>query len=113
MRAFDEFKHMGVPFWAIIRFVSENLGYTEQDKGVVKAYTAKKVEKLCLKNQINITEETIRDVVSYSEMRAELLNKYAQSMLMDAATAGKEFAKWAEFHHINHLRCRLPMKRSL
>lgn len=38
MQAFNTFKDMDASFWALVRFVSENLGYTERGEGLVKKY---------------------------------------------------------------------------
>ena len=35
MQAFPEFRHMPMAFWAMIKYVSETLGYTVRGQGIV------------------------------------------------------------------------------
>ena len=39
MQAFPEFRHMPMAFWAMIKYVSETLGYTVRGQGIVRTYT--------------------------------------------------------------------------
>lgn len=32
MRAFSEFQNMSIEFWAFVKFISEKLGYTNEEK---------------------------------------------------------------------------------
>ena len=89
MQAFERFKNMDASFWAFVKYVSENFGYTERNKGLVKHYSINTIKALCAERGINASEETIVNVALYSKMRADLLNRYVESMLMDAETAGK------------------------
>lgn len=111
MRPFNEFRHMDASFWAFIKFISEILGYTEKKQGVVKAYTSVDVKKLCEKNNISVSTDTIENAVKYSLMRADLLNSFAQSMLMDAQTASEEYRKWEMLHRIGNYHCKLPLNK--
>ena len=87
MQAFNEFIHKDASFWAFIKFISETLGYTERSQGIVKAYTVAELQSLCRKYNVNTDFQTINDAVMYSEMRAELLNNFAEPSLMNAETA--------------------------
>ena len=39
MRAFSEFRQMQPPFWALVKYISETLGYTGRRQGVVRTYS--------------------------------------------------------------------------
>ena len=111
MQAFERFKNMDASFWAFVKYVSENFGYTERNKGLVKHYSINTIKALCAERGINASEETIVNVALYSKMRADLLNRYVESMLMDAETAGKEFLNLEILHRIGNFYCKLPLNK--
>lgn len=111
MRAFTNFKNKDASFWAFVKFVSENLGYTKRGEGIVKEYTVSAIKNLCEKRGINASEEVIASTSQYSKMRADLLNKIAETMLMDAQTASKEFRNWEMLHRVEHYYCKLPWNK--
>lgn len=111
MQAFSEFIHKDASFWAFIKFISETLGYTERRRGGVKAYTAAELHSLCRKYNVNTDFQTINDAVVYSEMRAELLNDFAKTSLMDAETACAEFENLLPTYEREHLHSALPMNK--
>lgn len=111
MQAFERFKNMDASFWAFVKYVSENFGYTERNKGLVKHYSINTIKALCAERGINASEETIVNVALYSKMRADLLNRYVESMLMDAETAGKEFLNLESLHRIGNFYCKLPLNK--
>ena len=111
MQAFNTFKDMDASFWALVRFVSENLGYTERGEGIVKKYPINTIRALCKERGINASEEVIVSVAQYSKMRADLLNNFAQKMLMDAQAASEEFRNWEMLHRIGNYYCKLPLNK--
>lgn len=111
MQAFDSFRGMDASFWAFVKYVSENLGYTERREGLVKKYPISAIRTLCEKQGVNASEETIGFAAKYSKRRADLLNRFAKSMLMDAETAGDEFRKWEILHHEGNYYCKLPLNK--
>jgi hypothetical protein len=111
MQAFERFKNMDASFWAFVKYVSENFGYTERNKGLVKHYSINTIKALCAERGINASEETIVNVALYSKMRADLLNRYVESMLMDVETAGKEFLNLEILHRIGNFYCKLPLNK--
>ena len=70
MKAFNNFKDMDASFWAFVKFVSENLGYTERGEGFVKRYSIDTIRALCEEHGINASEEVIAGTAQYSKMRA-------------------------------------------
>ena len=111
MKAFNNFKDMDASFWAFVKFVSENLGYTERGEGFVKRYSIDTIRALCEEHGINASEEVIAGTAQYSKMRADLLNNFAQKMLMDAQAAGEEFRNWEMLHRIGNYYCKLPLNK--
>ena len=94
MQAFDRFRGMDASFWAFVKYVSENLGYTERGEGLVKKYPISAIKALCKESGVNASEDVIVNAAQYSKMRADLLNRFAESMLMDAEMASEEFRNW-------------------
>lgn len=111
MQAFNEFIHKDASFWAFIKFISETLGYTERSQGIVKAYTVAELQSLCRKYNVNTDSQTINDAVMYSEMRAELLNNFAEPSLMNAETACAEFKNLLPTYKRENLHSALPMNK--
>lgn len=111
MRAFAEFRHMDPSFWALVKFVSEKLGYSKRGKERVEKYSAKSVQALCKKHGINVSEDTIINIVKYSKLRTDLLNDFASKMLMDAQTAKEEFLRLEELYKKENYLCKLPLNK--
>lgn len=111
MQAFNAFKGMDASFWAFVKFVSENLGYTERGEGSVKMYPIDTVSALCKEHGINASESLMLRAAQYSKMRAALLNAFTKEMLMDAQTAREEFQNWEMLHRAENYHCKLPLNK--
>lgn len=111
MKAFNEFCNMDASFWAFIKFISESLGYTERGRGIVKKYLKKEVENLCQECNINISDHDIEKALAYTQMRADMLNEFVESVLMDAQTASEEYRKWEALHRFENYYCKLPLNK--
>ena len=111
MQAFNAFKGMDASFWAFVKFISENLGYTERGKGLVKKYSIDTIKALCKARGINASEEVIVSAAQYSKMRADLLNRFTEKMFMDAQTAGEEFRNWETLYRVENYRCKIPKNK--
>ena len=111
MLAFERFQGLDASFWAFVKYISENLGYTERGEGLVKEYPISSIRALCMERGINASEDTIVCAAQYSKMRADLLNRFAESMLMDAEAASEEFRKWELLHCIENYYCKLPLNK--
>jgi len=111
MKAFSQFQHMDPSFWAFIKFVSEHLGYTERGEGNVKKYPVYKIKDLCVEQDIDATDDIIIKAAQYSTMRANMLNGFAEHMLMSAEEAKIEFQKWEEKYKKGGYLCKLPFNK--
>jgi hypothetical protein len=115
MRANPSFLALPKSFWAYVRTVSQELGYTQ--KGQIKIHSLLDIQAALKKLGLNPAglDEPYPDsstlgaqLVKYFEYRASVLNGYAQERLMDVAEA-KEL-----FEHLKvELRptCPLPLNK--
>ena len=71
MQTFEQFQGMDASFWAFVKYISENLGYTERGEGVVKKYPISEIKALCRERGINASEDIIINAAQYSKMRAD------------------------------------------
>lgn len=110
MRAFEQFYGMREDFWAFIKYISENLGYTKRGVGV-KCYTETEIRNLCKKNGILAETWEIQAAVEYTKMRANLLNNFVEKMLMTGEEARAQFARWHQRHRMYEYQCKLPMNK--
>lgn len=111
MQAFEEYRTMNAAFWALIKFVSEGLGYTDRLRGTVKAFSTKDILTFCSAHEVTLNEQDADIAANYSEKRAILLNDVAQHMLMDAITAESEFVKLLPLHKECGYTCKLPFNK--
>lgn len=111
MLAFREFENMDPAFWAFVKYISENLGYSERGSGSVKCYSLREIHRLCEANRVNASDRLIEAACDYIQMRASLLNNYVESMLMDADTAREEFTQWQELHNAENYLCKIPLNK--
>ena len=74
MQAFSEFRHMSPPFWAMVKYISETLGYTIRGQGIVRTYSIDEIDRLVSQNGIVVDYDTILAAKSYFDKRAALLN---------------------------------------
>lgn len=111
MKAFDEFQNMQSDFWAFIKFISEMLGYTYRRRGVVRSYTSDEIIDLCQKKNTAFNEAYVRKAVDYCNKRADLLNHFAQNMLMDAETAREEYLEFEQLATEQNYKCKIPFNK--
>lgn len=111
MRAFDEFVGMDQSFWAFIKFISENIGYTDRGSGTVRYYSYEDIYDLCCNTRTSADNRLIEDAVTYLNMRADLLNNYVQGVLMTAEEASREYAEWEQIHRLYAFFCKLPLNK--
>ena len=90
MKAFPEFIDMPAEFWAFVRFVSEMLGYTDRKCGTVRTYSEDQIKKLCREKDIFVFDKLLWQAIRYFNLRADLLNNFAENMLMDSKQARSE-----------------------
>ncbi len=109
MQAFAEFRGMPSSFWAMVKFISQELGYTK--RGVVRTYTEGEIADLLLSFELRTDRQQIRNIVEYSHLRAAVLNDFVRNNLMDAQTARAEFERLYPIYRDNDFLCSLPMNK--
>lgn len=111
MQAFPEFSAMPSSFWAMIKYVSETLGYTYRGQGVVRTYSIDEIDTLISQNGIVVDYDTILFAKRYFDKRADLLNNVVQHNLMVAEEAKTEYERIYPLHRDNGFLCKLPLNK--
>lgn len=115
MEAFAEFSDCTPAFWSLVKFVSETLGYTQRGRtradSRVKTYCHTELYSLFNSHGLNIDDDTVSCIISYSQKRAAILNDVVQHNLMTAEQAEVEFYRLYEIAVRNHFQCKLPMNK--
>ena len=111
MQAFSEFRHMPPSFWAMIKYVSETLGYTIRRQGVVRTYSVDDIHSLLSRNGIVVDHETIEAASLYFDMRADLLKNVVRHNIMNATEAKAAFESLYPLYCNNNFKCKLPMNK--
>lgn len=109
MRRFDKYADKDTGFWAVVKYVSESLGYSKGGK--VNTYSSKDIETALRKNRLFVDQDQIADVKDYLDLRAELLNGHVESCLMDAATAKIEYEKLSQIYSDEKFLSKLPLNK--
>ena len=104
-------------FWAHIRTISQQVGYTQRGKGTIKIPTLAEIGAAFLTLGLStthiISEHGVitpfgQAVLSYFEFRARILNTTVQNQLMDRAAAESSFIR---LKRELKPRCPLPMNK--
>ena len=87
-------------FWAFVRLIGQECGYTERGRGEILVPSREQVESRLERIDIapgGLTHELLRGVsiwdklAEYFEHRADILHRHVEPSLMDAETAKKEY----------------------
>lgn len=111
MQAFNAFSHMPPSFWPFVKFISEQLGYTERGQNLVKSYSEDDLLNLCYKFTIPTDYTLVKASVEYTTNRAALLNNYAATNFMNVEIAQSEFYKLHNRYIKEQLMCKLPRNK--
>lgn len=111
MRPFEVFKDKDPAFWAAVKYVSENIGYTDRTTKEVKVYSENEIKRLATANGFSFPDDVVRDLSLYSQQRANSLNDFVRPRLMTAEQAGEEYRHWEAVHRLNYYMCKLPMNK--
>jgi hypothetical protein len=102
MRPNNTFLNLPKNFWASVRLISQEVGYTQRTTGQIKipnnTEINAKLEKLDINfyslREQNTNSGNFGDLLQdYFSYRADILNTYVESQLMDATKARKVFNK--------------------
>lgn len=114
MKADPRFSHSPKSFWATVRSVSQEVGYTYKKR--VSVPTVEEIKKAFQTLKLN-EEHVVKDgkptdfvlhLIEYFQYRADKLNDFVEPRLMDAERAKAEFDKL--FAELNPT-CPIPMNK--
>ena len=117
MQSNPRFRDCPLDFWAQVRLISQESGYTERGTGRIKKYSVQEmataIRNLGLdpsllvdkQNQFTARADLLRQ---YFEYRASLLNERVEPLLMDKKRAKKVFR---ELYRDYHPTCPIPMNK--
>jgi hypothetical protein len=97
MRPLEEFRKQPPEFWALVKLVSQMLGYSERGRGGkpgrIKRYDPGLIAEALVKRDLDpfAAEENITKLADYSEARADLLETVVEPNLMDRDRAEELF----------------------
>ena len=117
MKPNDDFLKLPKTFWASVRLISQEVGYTEKGMDQIKVPLMEEIKSKLNKFGIDFDRLQIQKVGSqkleillqeYFTYRANVLNSYVEPHLMDATKAKRVFRQ-----HIANLKpsCPLPMNK--
>ncbi len=99
MKADPNFAGLPKSFWALVRSVSQDIGYTIRGEGQVKLPTMREIRQAF--ERLRLNPEHIGEVesptalantlIAYYQHRAEMLNTFVEPRLMDVKRAKSEF----------------------
>jgi hypothetical protein len=93
MRALKEFRHESPEFWALVKLISQELGYSERGTGRIKRYDAAMVEAALRKRGLDPRGHggRVERAAAYVSARADLLETVVAPRLMDREKAASVF----------------------
>lgn len=116
MRPNPEFVKLPKSFWAAVKTVSQECGYTIRGKGTVKiptpdeirvAFVSLGLSEVALKTKVN-GKPLLEMLGAYFKYRADTLNIDVEPLLMDATQAKKQFDA---LHKKLKPKCPLPLNK--
>jgi hypothetical protein len=103
MKANAKYRNQPKHFWANVRTIGQALGYADKNLNKIKTYTADDLVKAMLKSNIGSyhlidSDHTLSklaiDLLDYFSFRAELLNDFVETRLMNVQRAREVFEVW-------------------
>jgi hypothetical protein len=93
MRPLEEFRRQSPDFWALIKLVSQELGYSERGTGRIMRYDASMVAAVLRKRGLDPRghDERIERAAAYATARADLLETVVAPHLMNREEAASLF----------------------
>ena len=117
MQPESRFKNQNKEFWAHVRTISQEVGYTQRGHGTVKVPTLEEITQAFLRLSLstvhlisanNQPTPLCQQLLDYFAFRAQLLNDRVQHLLMDKAAAEIEFVRLKKKLQPS---CPLPMNK--
>jgi hypothetical protein len=95
MRALDRFRDLPPEFWALVKLVSREVGYSERGTGRIKRYRAEVIAGALEERGLDPRghDSTLELAAAYVHERADLLERHVRPYLMDREEARAVFEK--------------------
>lgn len=93
-------------FWALVKYASEALGYSDRKRKTLKSYKIKELEKLGKEN--NLDQAISSQVFEYMNYRSQIISNEVKPNLMNRDEAEKVFDELLSKYKPN---CTLPMNK--
>lgn len=99
MKAAPNFSTLPKSFWAVVRSVSQEVGYTVRGEGQVKVPTIEEIRRSFESLRLNVDRigdvenptDLAKRLLAYYQHRAKILNTFVEPRLMDVRRAKSEF----------------------
>lgn len=111
MNSYPKFRNMSSSFWAFVKFISQELGYTDRKTKSVRIYSENEIAQLLKSHNLTVDTKLVENAVCYSKLRAHTLNSLARGSLMDAESARIEFEKLYNTIRNDNYLCNIPMNK--
>lgn len=111
MKAFHEFRNMVPEFWALVKFTSQELKYTETTTGLVRSYSEEEIIDLLDAREYQVNYSLVQSVAEYSRLRASLLNDSVRCNLMTIGEVRTVFESLRTIHTSENYLCKIPMNK--
>lgn len=108
MQANPKFTNRDSSFWAYVKLISEQVGYSKG--GILKKYGKEEVVKKLSSLKINTNTCIIEEVLEYLNYRADILN-HNSSYFMNVEEAREQFKRAKELHDKYGFTCSLPLNK--
>jgi hypothetical protein len=116
VQADSRFQHQPKSFWANVRTISQELGYTARRSQAVRVYSLEEMAAAMTSLGLGISHLVRKDeptvlgerLLRYFTYRAEILNTYVEPRLMNAEAAREMFN---EYRNRFQPKCPLPMNK--
>lgn len=111
MKANVQYLERDSSFWAYVKLISENLGYSKRGSGELRFYSIEEVINKLQELDVNFEIEVIEDVLNYLNYRATVLNTFVKHQFMNKDIAKEGFRELALYHTENNFICSLPLNK--
>lgn len=111
MKANPIFENKSVEFWSYVKFLSEQLGYSERKQDRIKTYEYQDAFNAFDKFKTRYDVEILKDSIDYMNYRSNILNLIVKDHLMTVSEASELFSLYKSIHEDHAYSCTLPMNK--
>ncbi|WP_454844828.1 DUF7687 domain-containing protein [Priestia megaterium] len=111
MKATEQFLGKDSTFWAYVKLISEQLGYSARGSGQLRVYPILEVVTKLETLGVNIEMPVVEEVVDYLNYRGMYLTQHVKDLFMNKDSAREEFRRLQLQHTENEFTCALPLNK--